>query len=136
VRSDASPEEAIRSTLESTARLWREHGPVLRAAVEAWGTVPELRRFWEEVIGGFVEASAQQIRRERRATIAPDGAPSAKSLATALMWMNERCFYTASAGADPSLNDRELIDTLTTVWVRSIYAADKPALEPGAATVA
>jgi hypothetical protein len=43
--------------------------------------------------------------------------------------MNERCFYTASLGIDPSLSYDELIETLTTVWLRTIYGTDKP-VEP------
>jgi AcrR family transcriptional regulator len=129
-RTDMAPREAIQKSLEGTAKLWREHGPVLRAAVEAWGTVPELRLFWEQVIAGFVEASAEQIKRERRAGVAPNGGPSAKALATALVWLNERCFYTASVGADPALSEREMIGTLSTIWLRAIYRDD----DPGAVT--
>lgn len=124
--TNVPPREAIRTGLEATAKLWREHGPVLRAAIQAWGTVPELRIFWEQVIGGFVEASAEQIKRERRAGIAPNGSPSAKALATALVWLNERCFYTASVGADPALSEREMIGTLATIWLRAIYRDDDP----------
>ena len=50
----------------------------------------------------------------------------AQSLAKALIWMNERCFYTSSLGADPSLSDDELVPTLTAIWLRSIYATFTP----------
>jgi hypothetical protein len=40
--------------------------------------------------------------------------------------MNERCFYMSSIGVGPALDDPELIETLTTVWLRSIYRSDRP----------
>jgi AcrR family transcriptional regulator len=119
-RTDEPPGDAIRRSIEAAARHWREYGPVLRAAVETWG-VTEMGAFWEEITAGFVQAAAAQIEREREAGLAVPGPPSAKALATALIWMNERCFYTASLEADPSLQGDELIDTLTAVWLRSIY---------------
>jgi len=120
------PEESVRQAIAQTARLWQEHGPVLRAAVQMWETAPRAHRFWEEIVSRFVEASAARIRRDRRAGLAPDEGPSAKALATALIWMNERCFYTASLGAEPTLGERELVATLTTVWMRAVYRADHP----------
>jgi TetR/AcrR family transcriptional regulator, ethionamide resistance regulator len=130
-RTDDPPGEAVRRSIEAAARHWRENGPVLRAAVETWG-VTEMGPFWEEVTSGFVEAAAAQIEREREAGLAIPGPPSAKALATALIWMNERCFYTASLEAEPSLEEDELIDTLTAVWLRSVYG---PAgVEPAATT--
>jgi hypothetical protein len=109
-------------------QLWREHGPVMRAGFDSWGSVPDLRPFWEAITERFVEAAADQIKVERRAGNAPDGPPSAKALATALIRMSERCFYMASLGAEPSLTDRELAATLTTVFLRAIYGTDSPTI--------
>jgi AcrR family transcriptional regulator len=120
------PEESIREAIAASARLWQEHGPVLRAAVQAWETAPDANRFWEDIVSRFVDASATRIRRERRSGLAPDDGPSAKALATALIWMNERCFYTASLGADPTLGERELVATLTTIWLRAVYGSERP----------
>jgi AcrR family transcriptional regulator len=119
-RTDAPPGEAVRRSIEAAARHWRENGPVLRAAVETWG-VSEMGPFWEEITAGFVEAAAAQIEREREAGLAIPAPPGAKALATALIWMNERCFYTASLGAEPSLEGDELVDTLAAVWLRTVY---------------
>jgi AcrR family transcriptional regulator len=122
-REQEAPEEAVRRSIEAAASHWREYGPILRAAVETWG-VPEMGSFWEQITAGFVQAAADQIDRERKAGIAPPGPPSAKALATALVWMNERCFYTSSFEADPSLDGDELIDTLTAVWLRAVYGSN------------
>jgi AcrR family transcriptional regulator len=126
-RDDLPPEHSIRASIEASAEHWRNHGPVLRAAVQTWGTVPEMGRFWEGVTAGFVEAAAAKIQRERRAGAAVQEGPSAKALATALIWMNERCFYTASVGAAPALGQQQLVDTLTAIWMRAVYGADRVA---------
>jgi AcrR family transcriptional regulator len=119
-RSDDPPAEIAMRSIEASARLWREHGAVLRAANQTWGAVPGMRAFWEDMMGRFVEQSARTIREERRAGDAPGG-PDPEALAKALIWMNERCFYTTSLGLGPALTDEELVPTLTAIWLRAIY---------------
>jgi AcrR family transcriptional regulator len=119
-RSDDPPAEIAMRSIEAGARLWREHGPVLRAAVQAWGGVPEMHVFWEDTIGRFVRQAAQSIREERAAGNAPVG-PDPQALAKALIWMSERCFYTTSLGMGPALSQDELVPTLTAIWLRAIY---------------
>lgn len=122
---DDSPEITVSRSIGAAAQQWRDHGPVLRAAVQTWGSVPELRAFWEDVVRRFVKQSAARIAEERESGTAPPG-PEPEALAKALIWMNERCFYTTSLGADPSLDDDELVPTLTAIWLRSIYATFTP----------
>jgi TetR/AcrR family transcriptional regulator, ethionamide resistance regulator len=114
-RTDEDPEVTISRSIEAAADQWREHGPVLRAAVEAWGTIPELQAFWEDIIQRFVDQSAARIAEERGSET------EAERLAKALIWMNERCFYMSSLGAGPSLSDDELVPTLTAIWHRAIF---------------
>ena len=124
-REGDSPEVTVSRSIEAAAQQWRDHGAVLRAAVEAWGSVPELQAFWEDIVGRFVDQSAARIGEERDAATAPPG-PEPEALAKALIWMNERCFYTTSLGADPALADDELVPTLTAIWLRAIYASFTP----------
>jgi AcrR family transcriptional regulator len=114
-RTDEDPEVTISRSIDAAADQWREHGPVLRAAVEAWGTIPELQAFWEDIIQRFVDQSAARIAEERVSEA------EAERLAKALIWMNERCFYMSSLGAGPSLTDEELVPTLTAIWHRAIF---------------
>jgi TetR/AcrR family transcriptional regulator, ethionamide resistance regulator len=125
-RSDQPPREVIRAGIEAGVRLWEQHGPVLRAAADTWGSIPELHDFWQSMIGRFVEASAVQIHREREAGIAPGAPPEAQALATALIRMNERCYYTASHRSEPFIDSDELVETLTTIWLRAVYRSDAP----------
>ena len=124
-REDDSPEVTVSRSIGAAAEQWREHGPVLRAAVQTWGSVPELRVFWEDIVRRFVEQSAARISEERAAGAAPPG-PEPEALAKALIWMNERCFYTSSLGTDPSLSEDELVPTLTAVWLRAIFGSFTP----------
>jgi TetR/AcrR family transcriptional regulator, ethionamide resistance regulator len=122
------PRAAITAAIEAVADQWRKHGPLLRAAIEAWGSVPPVRKTWEGVMAGFVAGSTAIVESERgRGTAGPG--PEARALVTALTWMNERCFYTTFGGIDPSLSEDELVPTLTEVWMRAIYGrgeADRP----------
>jgi TetR/AcrR family transcriptional regulator, ethionamide resistance regulator len=129
---DQTPEEVIQSGIEMGTKLWKDHGPVLRAGFDTWGSVPELRPFWEAITSQFVDAAAEQIKAARTAGLAPNGPPSARALATALIRMSERCYYMASLGVEPSLSDKELTATLTTVYLRSIYGTDSPSTTPPA----
>ena len=45
--------------------------------------------------------------------------------------MSERCYYMASLGAEPSVTDDELSETLTTVFLRAIYGTDRPSAARG-----
>lgn len=122
----AGPREWIRLSIEVAARVWREHGPVLRAAVETWGSVPEIRNFWQKRVAELVEASSAAIEHQRSEGAAPVEGPSATALATALIWMSERCLYTQSTSATPSLDESELVETLTAIFVRALFVEDDP----------
>jgi TetR/AcrR family transcriptional regulator, ethionamide resistance regulator len=114
------PRSAISAAIEAVAEQWRKRGPLLRAAIEAWGSVPPVRETWEKVMAGFVAGSTAIVEHERGRGAAGPG-PEARALVTALTWMNERCFYTTFAGLEPSLGREELVNTLTEVWMRAIY---------------
>ena len=129
-RETEPPELNVSRSIGAAAALWRDHGPVLRAAVQTWGSVPEMRAFWEDTVRRFVEQSAERISEKRASGAAPPG-PDPEALAIALIWMNERCFYVNSLGADPALSDDELVPTLTAIWLRAIFASVTP---PGRVT--
>lgn len=118
-RGDTPPREALDAALAGSLALWRRHRAVMSASVEHWQSVPELREIWGGVISRFTEAAAAQIERDREAGAAPAGADALK-LAGVLIAMNERCFYYAAAYGDPA-DDPELVQTLTGVWLASIY---------------
>ncbi|MBW4721106.1 TetR/AcrR family transcriptional regulator [Saccharothrix obliqua] len=119
-RGSEPPEAAVRRALGATLALWRAHGPVLRASVRARDTDPLMRDFWAGVARRFVDATAEQITLERAAGAAVDG-PDARSLAAVLVAMNEQAFLGRSVVRRSAKKDRELVDTLTYVWLRAVY---------------
>jgi AcrR family transcriptional regulator len=125
-RGGETPAVAIRRAIEATLGLWRQHGPVLRAAVRARDSDPQLRRFWADVARRFIDSTAEQIESERAAGLALPPPPSARSLATILVSMNERACFNQSLTKPAA--DHEFVDTLTVIWLRTIYgaAADNP----------
>ncbi|MEU4805955.1 TetR/AcrR family transcriptional regulator [Actinosynnema sp. NPDC023587] len=123
-RGSEPPEAAIRRALGATLAVWRAHGPVLRAAVRARDTDPRVHEFWTGVARRFVDATAEQITIERDAGVAVGG-PDARSLAAVLMSMNEQAFLNRTAARRSAKKDRELVDVLAFVWLRSVYG-DSP----------
>lgn len=120
-RGSEPPEDSIRRAIAGTVALWRAHGPVLRAAVRARDTSELMRGFWSGVARRFVDSTAQQIEIEREAGIAVPGPPAARALATVLVTMNESMCYSLSLSRRSAARDREVVETLTAVWLRSVY---------------
>jgi AcrR family transcriptional regulator len=125
-RTDEAPADAIRRAVTANLRVWREHGPVLRAMGRSRDTDPEMARFWHSLADQYSTAIAAQIDRERAAGVAPPGPPRSRDLARALVAMTERFNDDASLVSPTPRGDRVLIDTLTTIWVRSIYGDVAP----------
>ncbi|WP_167971953.1 TetR/AcrR family transcriptional regulator [Lentzea indica] len=124
-RGSEPPADSIRRAIAGTVALWRAHGPVLRAAVRARDTSELVRGFWTGVARKFVESAAQQIEIERDAGIAVPGPPTARALATALVTMNESMCHSLSLSRKSAARDREVVDTLTAVWLRAVYGVSE-----------
>ena len=124
-RGSEPPEDSIRRAIAGTVSLWRAHGPVLRAAVRARDTSELVRGFWSGVARKFIDSTATQIEIERDAGVAVPGPPTARSLATVLVSMNETMCYNLSLSRKSAARDREVVDTLTAVWLRSVYGVSQ-----------
>ncbi len=120
-RGSEPPADSIRRAIAGTVSLWRAHGPVLRAAVRARDTSELVRGFWSGVARKFIESTATQIEIEREAGVAVSGPPTARALATVLVSMNESMCYSLSLSRKSAARDREVVDTLTAVWLRAVY---------------
>lgn len=95
--------------------------PVLgKASAEAIGTSPELRALWSRFMDRWIGQTAELIEAERARGAAPVTIP-ARDLATALNEMNERTMVAALADEDPAVSRDRLVDTLTHIWLNSIY---------------
>ena len=62
---------------------------------------------------------------ERDAGVAVAGPPTARALATVLVSMNETMCYSLSLARKSAARDREVVETLTAVWLRSVYGVSQ-----------
>jgi AcrR family transcriptional regulator len=108
----------IREALAGIAELYREHGALMRAAVEVSTYDEEVAVFWRALVGRFVEATRQRIEAEQAAGRAL--AIPAHATAMALTWMVERSFYEQLVQNQPVDVD-DLVDSLATIFTRSVY---------------
>ncbi len=120
-RTDEPPAEVTARALADNLALWRKRGPILRALYDMRNSDPESAALWRGIARRYVDATAAQIERERDAGLAYPAPPEARQLAAALTGMNLRAFYDASQRTPSSHGDRELVRTLTTVWMRTVY---------------
>jgi AcrR family transcriptional regulator len=112
--SDGDGEAALRESLTHIVALYREHGVLLRAVVEASAYDETVAAFWRTLVGRFVDATRTRIESEH------DGSQSPRATAFALVWMTERACY-ESLVADRAIGDDELLEALSAIWVASVY---------------
>lgn len=122
-----SPEAALRKSLQESTRVWAEHRTALRAVMEHWNAVPELRELWLTVVQRFTNAVAAEIDRERKSGVAPPG-PDSRQIAGSLIWGTERCLYVAGLGVDENIpREEELVEPLMGMWLGALYGGQTPA---------
>ncbi len=78
---------------------------------------------WDKILGGFIDAAAAAIERDRAAGVAIDG-PPARSLAAALMWMGERNLGLMSMRSANAIRMEDMVETVTTVWLRTVFGLE------------
>ncbi|GAA5171434.1 MULTISPECIES: TetR/AcrR family transcriptional regulator [Amycolatopsis] len=116
-----APAEALREGLRQTARMWREHGDVMRAAVELSPSVPAIDEAWRSAVTALAETTCRIA--ERAGVPSGPGPADAPAVTAALVWMTERAFYQAVAGGG-SLDDTTA--TLTHVWLAALGLGPQP----------
>ena len=117
---EGEPVEELGRALRNVAALYRAHGDVLRAIVDAAAADEEVARFWHAIIDRFIAATQRRIEDERAAGQPAAGEP--RATAFALCWMTERTFHQQFLLSKPVPQD-ELVAALTGIWVRTIYGA-------------
>jgi AcrR family transcriptional regulator len=118
VEGDGDTAVAGRAALAAAARLYRDHGELLRALATAAERDPGAARAWAE----FVEPShtavtarvEEEVRQGRIEGIEPG--PTVR----ALVAMNRACFFDQLVG-NPDADLDGLVDTLHAIWMRTLY---------------
>ncbi|MCV7258886.1 TetR/AcrR family transcriptional regulator [Mycobacterium shimoidei] len=130
-RVDSEFDGAIQRLPEDPRRVWRNgikafftafssHRAMARAGTEALATSSEFRAVWSGFMQKWIDQTAAMISAERARGAAPDTIP-ATDLATSLNQMNERTMMATLSAETPALVEDHVVDTLTHIWVTSIY---------------
>ena len=114
-----SPAAFARLSFLEIARVYSEHGPLLRALRESSGRDEDAERVWREFTDPPIADTAAFIRAETEAGRSHGLDPEAT--ARALITMNLGCFFEQLIGK-PSADPEPLVDTLVEIWGRTIYA--------------
>jgi len=118
------PHVAGRQALASAARLYAEHGELLRDMHDAAASDPEAARAWQEFAEPSHTAVAARVREDIRAgrIAGIDPEPTVR----ALVAMNRACFFEQLVG-NPEADADRLVDALHRIWLRALYGSDPPA---------
>jgi TetR/AcrR family transcriptional regulator, ethionamide resistance regulator len=130
-RADSEFDGAVQRLPTDPRRIWRNginafftafesRRTLARAAMEALATSPELRAMWLGFMQKWIDQTAALITAERARGAAPETIP-ATDLATSLNQMNERTMMAALSAEAPAVDADRVVDTLTHIWVTSIY---------------
>jgi AcrR family transcriptional regulator len=111
-----------REVTEGFYEVFGAHRPVIRAVTDLGATNTEARDLWAQVMDGWVAQAAELIDAERARGAAPTSV-DARDLATALVQMNERALLAIFIEETPAVAERNVVDTLTHVWLSAIYGA-------------
>ncbi|CAN5652739.1 TetR/AcrR family transcriptional regulator [soil metagenome] len=116
----ADPRRALRAGIKTFFDAFASDPVLGKAAAEAVGTSPEVRTLWSRFMDKWIGQTAALIEAERDRGAAPLTIP-ARDLATALNEMNERLMVAALADEQLAVARDRLVDTLTHIWLNSIY---------------
>jgi AcrR family transcriptional regulator len=115
-RDDPSP--AGRDALAAAARLYRDHGELLRALAAAAQRDPAAATAWDDFVARSEASVTEWLRAEidagRIEGIDPE--PTVR----ALVAMNRACFFAELVGR-PRADLDALVETLHTIWMRTLY---------------
>jgi AcrR family transcriptional regulator len=120
LKGTGDPRDAIREALAGVATVYAEHGLVLHAIADAAGHDPEVESVYHGLIERFVTATSASIERDMKAGRVPP--LDAAAIAAALVWMSER-YLLQTLGRLPREPVDTVVDTLVTIWVRTLYAS-------------
>jgi TetR/AcrR family transcriptional regulator, ethionamide resistance regulator len=122
---DADPSRYWRDCIAAFHRTFGGHAPVTLACAELLHTKTEVRELWSRVMESWTQLVTAAIEYERARGAAPPGLP-ARDLAIALNSMNERVLYSTFAKDLPTVDDRDVVTVLHTIWLNAIYQTTAP----------
>ncbi|MBV8292556.1 MAG: TetR/AcrR family transcriptional regulator [Mycobacterium sp.] len=125
------PLASLTAAMQASAKVWHEHGPVLQASLEMATTETRIRGAWQTFMNRFVTTLAEVIDAERARGAAPNQGPTARQLASALVWAHNHAFQQSFLGDPSALTGDEITPVLVELFYRTIYAKPCTPPQPG-----
>lgn len=110
----AEDEDSARRALEQIVAFFAEHGPLIRAVVDAASYDESIERLYRALFERFVEVTEKAIAARRSAV-------DAHEVARALNIMNVR-YLVDSFGSGQMTEPERARDTLWLIWTRTLYS--------------
>ncbi len=114
--------EMVRSGIKVFFDTFARHRGVTRAVHEVRVSHPELRELQATFMQKWIDSTTAIIETVRSDGLAAATLP-ARDVATALYLMNERALFASFTDEQPSIARERLLDTLSHIWVASIYGS-------------
>ena len=114
------PQTELRLGYRGVAAVWARHGPVLRALGDAASHDRTVEQAYRALTRRFVDGTAARIRADMAARLVRGIDP--EPVAEALIAMSER-YLTEKLGRTPQADPEAVADTLSTIWLRTLYGA-------------
>jgi AcrR family transcriptional regulator len=118
VEGGGDPQVEGRRALLAAARLYAEHGELLRALAGAAERDPRAAQAWEEFIERTHTAVTARVREDVRSGRITGIDP--ERTVRALVAMNRACFFQELVGR-PDADVEGVVDTLHRIWMRALY---------------
>jgi len=115
------PREALRVSLAGVVQTMVDHGPVVRAVVEAAPMDEKLEAAWGLFLGRWDEAIAFRIAAQQAEGLVP--AFEARDMGVALVRLNAGVLIPAF-GSFPQDDPKAVLATLVRIWESALYARD------------
>jgi AcrR family transcriptional regulator len=128
---DGEPEEIMRGALSEVSRHWAENAVLLRTVTEVSTYDPGIGRFYMEMVGRFVAATADHIQHEQQAgRIAASLDPVRTS--EQMIWGAERTLYIycLAGNRDPA----EVGKAIGDFWLAALYSTARDRAKPKTAS--
>ena len=116
----ADPRRAFRAGISVFVEAFAANPAMARAGADALASSAEIRTTWNAFMQKWIHQTAALITSERDRGAAPETVP-ALNLATSLNLMNERMITATLSDEEGAVPRGELVDTLTHIWLASIY---------------
>jgi AcrR family transcriptional regulator len=119
---EGEPRSLIRAAIEGVVDVYQRHVNLMRVGQEVAMYDAEMAALWQELMGRFVDATAEHLRAEQAAGRLRALEPVAA--AESLVWMMERCSYVYLGLGRRSRADT--VETLTAIWYHALYPDPAP----------